>query len=150
MKIFSVLAPVFGIMLIGFAALLYCVKNFTYKIEGEKVIHQKVNSQTWKVEKREIAGAHAPSFKIMMSTYAKDKNHAYLDGRLIKGCDPKTFKVLDYTWKFSRDADHVYFRHSKISDDPENFEILEKGESKDRFHRYRYQQVVETFKKNGV
>ncbi len=145
MKSICSLAPVLGVLLLGAIIVFTLIMNFTYRIENGRVFYQKVNSLTWKVEKTEMTEAHAPSFKRMMSTYAKDKDQVYLDGRVIRACDPATFKVLDYTWKFSRDAHYVYYRHTRISDDPENFEILEKGASRDSKHRYRYHEIVETF-----
>lgn len=145
MKSICSLAPVLGVLVLGIMVVMYLVFNFTYRVENGKVFYQNVNSLTWKIEKSEMTDAHAPSFKRMMSTYAKDKNRVYLDGRVIRGCDPASFKVLDYTWKFSRDAHYVYYRHTRISDDPEHFQVLEKGESKDSKHRYRYQKIVESF-----
>jgi hypothetical protein len=42
------------------------------------------------------------------SGYAVDRSHAYWDGNIIPGADPRTFSYLHFG--YSRDANHVYYR----------------------------------------
>jgi DKNYY family len=76
--------------------------------------------------------------------YAKDKNRVYLDGHVIPGADPATFRIVqrDSLW---RDARHIFDGTSIISDDPENFEYLPgKNFCKDRqaVRYYRSSRIV--------
>ncbi len=40
-----------------------------------------------------LDGIHSPTFKALSRKYAKDKNHAYYETKIIEGADPATFKV---------------------------------------------------------
>ena len=77
------------------------------------------------------SGAHIPlaqadvaTFEIntLWPSYARDKNHVYILGKVIEGADPKTFiPVCGFspgtasTCGFSKDADHVYWYTKPIT-----------------------------------
>ncbi len=62
--------------------------------------------------------ADVKTFRVLESgIHAKDKNYCYYRGRIIKGADLKTFKVLDTSYSFhtAYDKRNYYDREIKMS-----------------------------------
>lgn len=83
-----------------------------------------------------------PTFEIFNNDYAKDKNYVYLiyetdvdvTFNIIKGANPKTFKILKNDFDaFCLDDKHVYRRLDKIEGaDSKSFEIINRKFAKDK------------------
>jgi len=99
---------------------------------------------------RIIIGADASSFQIIsVGTYAKDKNHVYLFGKVIPISDPQSFEVLDGS-TYLKDKNFVYyFLHTtdpvkgevydvkKIDGaDSASFKVINDGLAEDSYHTY--------------
>ena len=78
----------------------------------------------------EISTADAGTFSAFDSTYGRDKSHVYLDGAQLPNADPSSFELLARPG-FAKDRHHVYQRDRAISDDPDNFELLDGNLAKD-------------------
>ena len=82
-----------------------------------------------------IAGADATSFEVFDRTYARDREHVFINGHLLQGADADSFQLMDRPG-FSKDRDRVYQHDQSISDDPEHFEFLGSDLSRDGAHVY--------------
>lgn len=69
--------------------------------------YAKDNNHAW-YRGRLIKGVDAASFEILVRGYAKDKNHAYLNGELIEGAKGASFKVLKRYYAI--DDTHLFLR----------------------------------------
>ncbi len=74
-----------------------------------------------------IEGADATSFKSLdtVNAYAKDKQHVYFAGKVIKNADPVSFEFLEKPY-YTRDKDNVYLSGSYFCSDAKNFTFLGK------------------------
>lgn len=83
-----------------------------YKVEGDNVYYESWNEGSGQ-NKRLIEQADAKTFQKLSFDcdcdfeFGKDKDHLFIDGELIKGIDPNTFKFVD-NYIF-RDKDSAYF-----------------------------------------
>lgn len=87
-----------------------------------------------------IQGADADSFEWQTienndsEYYAKDQNHIYYQGHVVKDADPQQFRPLkdrdrpDKSTGYFRDSQHVYFRGKVLSGlTPETVEVTHHG-----------------------
>jgi hypothetical protein len=74
----------------------------------------------------EIPEADADSFTGIDGKYAKDKNHAYLDGIVIPESDGASFRILETP--YAVDNSHVFIGGQLLSDSPQTFKIVAKLE----------------------
>lgn len=128
---------------ISFGKQLARVGNAHYKVKAGKVLYcTPVNGLPMFHDEKEVVGADASSFKVFSFPYAKDKNHIYRHNEVIQACDPESFELIGSNKNYSKDKNAVFYAHQCISDDPENFELIEAGLGKDREHIYRFGHVV--------
>ncbi len=83
----------------------------------------------------QMPGADAATFEAFDRTYARDREHVFINGHLLQGADADSFRLLDRPG-FSRDRDRVYQHDRTISTDPDNFEFLGNDLSRDSVHVY--------------
>ncbi|HEX4191194.1 MAG TPA: DKNYY domain-containing protein [Marmoricola sp.] len=82
-----------------------------------------------------IKGADAKTFKILDTTYARDKHAVYLDGSPLAEADPATFELLDQP-DYSKDSGHVFLRDRVLTTDTADFKFLGSGLTEDGAHVY--------------
>lgn len=83
----------------------------------------------------QIDGADAATFEVFDRTYARDREHVYINGHLLQGADAGSFQLLDRPG-FSKDRDRVYQHDQPISEDPANFTFLGSDLSRDSVNVY--------------
>jgi hypothetical protein len=80
----------------------------------------------------------------MFVSYAKDKNHVYVNGLPIQGANPETYEVLPWGI-FAKDDNQVFFRHWYAPYAPniplqgvdvESFEVVNRFYAKDKQYVY--------------
>jgi len=107
--------------------------NSGYQKENGKWTWISYNEAVGKKAKT-IEKADTKTFVILKNTkYAKDKNFVFLEGRVIKFANPKTFKIINNG--YSKDNKNVYLDcNIIINADPNTFQILGFPYSKDKKH----------------
>lgn len=76
---------------------------------------------------KKIPDSDPASFKIISSSYEKDKHHVYSKGVILSHLDPATFEELSY---YSKDKSHAYFKEKLILNaDSASFQELGYGEN---------------------
>ena len=81
-------------------------------------------------EEREITLADPATFRILSRTTAIDKDHVYIQGKMLPGVDVATFSEIsknsDYSYEiFSKDKNKVFLDLESIQDaDPNTFSIV--------------------------
>jgi len=88
----------------------------------------------------EVIGADPRSFEKLNrgfpeSSYGRDKNLVYYNGKVIKGADSKSFTRL--RTYYSMDDRFVYYNGTQLSRDPDHFVFIDDMVQKDRKHVYR-------------
>lgn len=84
---------------------------------------------------RVIRGADPASFQVMAHLYARDRTHAYLEGKRIEGAEAATFEVI--TELYAKDANHVFYAGSLVEGaDPSTFALLDRFLAIDARHVY--------------
>lgn len=83
----------------------------------------------------QIDGADAATFEVFDRTYARDREHVYINGHLLQGADAGSFQLLDRPG-FSKDRDRVYQHDQPISEDPANFTFLGSDLARDSVNVY--------------
>ncbi|MFW6211547.1 MAG: DKNYY domain-containing protein [Spirochaetota bacterium] len=80
------------------------------------------------------------SFEVLEGSYARDRRFGYWRDRIITGCDPATLRYIvdDY----AADSKRVYHHGSAGPEDPESFEWLAEGYTKDNNAVYCYGRLV--------
>jgi len=117
-----------------------------YEVDNGTVYYRSFNNLNWKVERREVIDAHPETIATFANAggrYGTDNTSVYYHETQIIDADPQSFQVLDWRGNFSRDANRVYWKSIRITSDPENFQILSRGYSKDTEHVYYYSKIVE-------
>ena len=100
-----------GIVMAGlFGGIFYLVRNFDYKIKGEKVYYRRFNNMNYRIETKLIESADATSFKKLGYGYGKDKQQVYKEGRTLSGADPKSFRIHNGVYGITKDKFRVYLR----------------------------------------
>ena len=132
-----------GIPTIFFTAFRFLLGRFGYVNRGTEVVYRTFDMGNGGLVEKKLAGADCATFKKLATGYAKDKAQVYYQGRVLKECSPASFKIIDHTWKFSRDDHAAYYGSALISDDPEGFEPLDYGFARDSKVAYRYNKVLE-------
>ena len=117
-----------------------------YEVSNGKVFFRSFNNMNWKVERREVEKADPKTLRKVGRSgglYGKDDRNVFFEGIWIKDADLETFRVLDWRNEFSRDKNWVYWKSIRLSDDPEHFEILAGGYSRDRENVYYASSAIE-------
>jgi DKNYY family len=97
-----------------------------YTVSDGKVIYHSGLYGMGSKDSWEIPGADADTFSAAGEGYAKDKNSAYLDGRIIPQSDGPSFKLLEKP--YAADWAHVYYGAQVLSNSPQTFKIIAKLE----------------------
>lgn len=74
-----------------------------------------------------VAQADPGTFEVLATEpeyYAKDKARVYYGAEEIKGCDPKSFQILQSSG-MSGDKSHLFQGVRWVSADPDHFELLD-------------------------
>ena len=71
-----------------------------------------------------------------MNPYTADHHYVYYQGHIIHGADPYSYSIVDLEQSICKDAEAVYYKTIKLSDDPEHFEIIRGPYAKDRSKVY--------------
>jgi len=138
-----------GALILVFATLVWAtLSRFSsgYEITNGKVLHRTYNNVNFEVDRKEVVGADPDSFTSLGRAggrYGTDSTSVFFQETIISNADVPSFRVLDWRQKFSRDANHAYWRSIRVSDDPDNFHVLSRGYSKDCDHVYYASQIVE-------
>jgi hypothetical protein len=77
------------------------VVNDTLLVNGEKFPYENVDHTTFE-------NLNSQDFFLL----SKDKNHVYLDGKIIEGADAASLRILGHG--YSRDKQHVYYYENKV------------------------------------
>ncbi|MFB1294697.1 DKNYY domain-containing protein [Mycobacterium sp. pW049] len=83
----------------------------------------------------QIDGADAATFEVFDRTYARDRQHVYINGHPLEGADAGSFQLLDRPG-FAKDRNRVYQHDQPISGDPANFVFLGSDLSRDSVNVY--------------
>ena len=144
MKTLTIVLLVFfiGIPVLFFTAFRFLVGRFGYVNRGNEVVYRTFDMGNGGLVEKKLIGADCATFKRLSPGYAKDKAQVYFKSHVLQGCSPSSFKIIDHTWKFSRDDKSVYYCGRLISDDPEGFEALDHGYARDSKVAYRYSKVL--------
>lgn len=141
-----------GILIIGIVWFVVTFEVFSrgdmprYQISKTKVEYKYFSGASYAPQTREMPDADVGSFELIYDEfskrqyYAKDSQRVYVNGLVIEGADPKTFKILG-NMGLSRDDYAIYRHDDKISNDPENFRI-EGNLNKDSRYVYRYKDTI--------
>ncbi|HMS41215.1 MAG TPA: DKNYY domain-containing protein [Pyrinomonadaceae bacterium] len=117
-----------GFLSVGFILtaifLSACPKRLVggYEIKDGKVIYQTGLQGLGTTHSFEVEGADAASFDALNKSYGKDKNNAYLYGKIIPNSHGATFKIVREPYTI--DQNHVFYATEIISDKPQNFKII--------------------------
>lgn len=102
-----------------------------YVVSGGKVNYYTGLSGFGAPQSREIEEADAATFAALDDRYAKDKNNAYFEGRIIPQSSGATFEVVRNP--YAKDGNHVFYRWQVISDVPTNFKFILPNDAKGTF-----------------
>ena len=86
----------------------------------------------------ELKDVDKKSFRKVTKRFAKDKDHVYYEGVLVEGCDPNSAELVKKHYGYIKDKNHVFYRGKILSNEPENFQVLLAGYSKDSRLVYNY------------
>lgn len=132
-----------------------------YKVFEDKVIWEDITGWDSKQEVREVEQVDAKTFEVykyqgdfhliseaahrgyppIYSDYAKDSNHVYYQGQVVKEVNPTDFEVLDPL--HAKTSKNAYCRSEVIpAVDIATFESLNGGYTMDKNHYYREGKVV--------
>lgn len=117
-----------------------------YEVSDGSVYWRHFNNVNWKVERRQVAEADPLTIATVSHSgglYGTDGTHVFCEGELIADAHSGTFVVLDWREHLSHDAYHVYWKTIRMSSEPEHFEVLSRGYSKDSKQVYYASRVVE-------
>ncbi len=82
---------------------------------------------------KKIEGADLDSFEVLKNRFARDKSRVYINGEVIEGADPITFKIIEVKHplinQLSADRDHLFLREKLISDNPSSYRLLYDSET---------------------
>lgn len=131
-----------------FAGLFVLISRWMpgYEVREGRVYFRSFNNMNWKVERKEVKEADPNSIQTLRGSgglYATDNETAFFDGIWIKDADVASYCVLDWRKQFSRDQNWVYWTSIRLSNDPDHFEILEGGYSRDRENVYYSSSAIE-------
>ena len=97
-----------------------CEKGPHYKNDGKKVTWNTWD--TWAGHHSRTIDADPSTFEDLGDGYARDDQHAFLEGVMIIGADGKTFKCLEK--RYAVDANHVFHDDTIMtSADPKSFKV---------------------------
>ena len=129
-----------------FVTFFFLARKLTgYKTVDGKVVYQNIKGASWKKVQREVEGADPETLKIFgfSGVYAKDRNHVFLEGKLIPEADPASFKILEGLYKYAKDENHLFCSTRKIGVISDGFEYLGGGFAKSDVHVFNRGQVLE-------
>jgi hypothetical protein len=141
----------YAYLLIGLAILFLVARiwfrtNSGYVVRAGKVYFRSFDNLHWRFEAQEVPNANPNSIR----TFAESGQQYGTDGRVvfygntsITGADPSSFRVLNWQRHYSRDADNIYWRSIKVTDDVAHWQMLPQGYSKDNRYVYYGKSIVE-------
>ena len=135
-----------GVLIAILASLLVSRLKSGYEVGCRRVFFRTFNNLNWQVDRTEVVGAIPDSFQTIAGSggkYGSDGSQVFFESTSISNADSDTFHVLDWRRELSRDVQNIYWKSILLSRDPDNFEILERGYSKDSSHVYYASWVVE-------
>ncbi|MFN8611712.1 MAG: DKNYY domain-containing protein [Vulcanimicrobiota bacterium] len=83
------------------------------------------------VQEQVVTGAVPAAFEILGKNHGRDNNHVFFQTKELKGCDPASAQLLAEKNFYLRDKSQVFAGDLPISDDPDHFELLSRGWSRD-------------------
>ena len=125
---------------------LFLTRNFLgYTIIDGAVVYQHMEGTSWKRQQRRLPNADPKTFKIFgfSGVYAKDKNHVYLEGRLIREANPQHFKILEDLYKYAKDDQYLFCGTQKIGDIADGFTYLGNGYATNDKHAFKQGNIIE-------
>jgi hypothetical protein len=73
-----------------------------------------------------LRGAHAPSFRFYLGSFAKDRRSCYCTWSRLAGADPTSFRALNFA--YAKDDNNVWTMGGKVKDaDAESFIVCDDG-----------------------
>lgn len=94
-----------------------CEREPRYKNDGKQVTWN--TKDIWAGHHSRIVDADPSTFEDLGDGYARDAQHAFLEGNIIKGADGKSFKCLEK--RYAMDANHVFYDTIMTNADPMSF-----------------------------
>ena len=73
--------------------------------------------------------------------FTKDKNHIYLEEKVLLEADVRTFKVIDFA--YGKDKSNVYYRDKIIPINPTEYKIDKHGFIRDKNNIFHYEEKIE-------
>jgi hypothetical protein len=151
---------IFTIILIIICAIVFigCAGNNKYIKKDNKIYWvyyagpMPMFGLDWERHEMEVEDVDIETFiDFEIQAYAKDKNHIYFIGKIMKNeCDVTTFEILSHS--YARDKNHVYHISSSPSSpsilegaDPETFIAIGKYRGKDANHLFERWRIVDEF-----
>ena len=141
---------------------LYGINYGGYRVTDSEIIFEDQTNWFGKKEVRKIKQPNINTFEVLThdftdfflikstshmtfptgyTDYAKDVNHAYFQGEIMKGVKPDDFKVIDPL--HIKTSTNVYFKNTIIPNvDIDTFESLNGGYSMDKNNYYREGVIV--------
>ena len=131
-------------LIVALSVFFFMRKSLGYTTEDGVMVYKYVNNVTWKKERRILENADPTTFISFgfSGIYGKDKNHVYLEGYLVSGADPSSFKLLEDLHQYAKDDRHLYAGIKKIGDYPDSFEYLGAGFAKDKIHAFKQGNII--------
>ena len=126
----KVIGIVGGAMFLGFCGLVVCGYLL---LRGLGPHYEKTNGKAFWVTalnhdlrqtRNEIEEADLKTFRVFSlkdSEWAKDKNHVYFKGRVLRSADPDEFEITDRTNHLGRSGDNEYKGSRKTRNEAEQF-----------------------------
>ena len=112
-----------------------------YAVENGKVLYKAGKFPNYGTT--HIKEADPETFEVIKYPYAKDGNYVYLKGQIIKGANPKSFELMNMKWRYGKDDQAIYLRWEKLSEDLENFKMLDENVSLDGNQVYYWGDTLE-------
>lgn len=116
---------------------VYADKNYVYKCSFDNIVNNSycfekgIDGATYQV----IGG------NSMEYLFTKDKNHIYLEEKVLLEADVRTFKVIDFA--YGKDKSNVYYRDKIIPINPTEYKIDKHGFIRDKNNIFHYEEKIE-------
>lgn len=114
----TIVAPIVAVMAFGYPQMLmnanagipnnrYFNNNSQVFFRGKRIKADPVTFQTIKEKTPD------PSYPLN-DIYAVDQNQVFINGKPIPNADPKSFQIIGSDWRYTKDANHIYFEGKSI------------------------------------
>ena len=118
-----------GGLLLGALVLAGCAKE-GFSVHSDRVTWGHKEPKGY-VQEQVVTGAAPADFEILGRNHGRDKTHVFFQSHEIKDCDPASAQLLAEKNYYLRDKKHVFAGNFLLSDDPDHFELLSRGWSRD-------------------